>query len=1807
MFKYTTIRRLSFIKNMWGIMGLLLLFLNLKSVYATVAFDYGFAQIVACPGTPVQVTWTGNHNIQETTTSDCASADINAAVTGYQSSGTVVFSLDELSASHGTTRYFKCSNHCNVAAARFEVSCPAGCQENYYGTPGSCVLCPRGKYTTTTGNTDVSHCLDSYAPTSQFDWRAEIRNCGGPNGWDPATCPSGTPICRHNTAGITSGVGQPVFSPQVICSVYGISTTNIGYNAAAGAYEEQCMYNEPCALDWGFGSNVKNFKKMFQYAIRFNQQLLNWDTSSVTTMEFMFQQAWAFDQYIGDWDTRDVKKMGRMFEEAKVFNQNIGNWDTSSVTQMTSMFEKATTFNGDISSWDTSIVGDFSYMFNEASSFNGDLSSWDTSAATGFLQMFLDATVFDDDLSVHWDTTAATNVDQMFHNTAVSTGVYCWSTLDAGATGATNLYNNGATNDCPCIPQPCQNSGSCSNNPSGGYICDCTGTGFDGTNCENVHADCVGHACLNGAVCVPGGGSYTCSCAAGWEGTFCATDSDECAANSGLGNCLAVHSASCADSLTDTSIAQGEYECTCNTGYYNSPSSMNCETKEVCTATDEPTDDGTDGNFYCTAGGTITGFTAGCACTCSTGFSGAGCLGDPCSKSLDVAHDGSDGKFYCINGGTIGGISGACTCTGCNSGFFGTSCADTACSPDPCQNGGTCTDNGDTTYTCTCAAGYTGTNCETDIDECVAAPCQNGGTCVDGVNSYTCNCVAGYTGTNCETNIDDCPGNSCLNGATCVDGVNSYTCNCVAGYTGTNCETDIDECAAAPCQNSGTCVDGVNFYTCNCVAGYTGTNCETDINDCAAAPCQNSGTCVDGVNSYTCNCVAGYTGTNCETDIDDCAAAACQNAATCVDGVNSYTCNCVAGYTGTNCETDIDECVAAPCQNSGTCVDGVNSYTCNCVAGYTGTNCETNIDDCSLSRTSPVAWNQVGNGITGPSSIQFGSYVIMNYDGSVVAFGAPKAQSPSNPNFEGEGYVSVYKLHGTVWTQMGSNIYGDDGAFAGAVALSDDGLTVAVGAYLDGYNGGGCGYGCGNVRIYTYDGSSWNQIGQDLEGFSSEYLGHAVSLNANGDRIAIGAPHFSFNQKGRAVMYEYDGSTWVLLGFSTGFEMLGEANGDNFGFSIKMNSVGDRVIVGSYSNDDNGNSAGQVRVYAYSGGSWSQVGLDLNGQTANDWFGHDVCMSADGLTIAVGSHKRGTDSALSMEGTVQVFVDQGGTWTQRGTDVIGVLENHGGQQTTGQGFSLSLSDDGTRLAVGAPFFGSTNDDNDGYVKVYEFFDGDWAQLGLEISGASDVRLGHDVALSGDGLRVTVGTFSQNEVVVYDYQVCQNGASCVDGTESFTCLCKPGFGGTNCSLDVDRCNPDPCFNGGTCNDIGTGYTCTCLTGFEGTDCEIDINECNPCPASHPYLFWQHGYYCTSNVSAPLSELPACAMINSGVLPPQIHPNPVSNFWAPNQDINFFYHQDCVVDNKNLPSDIPCLNSGTCMESSINTSVAPGQYTCTCPEGISGIRCESDDVDDCVGHACVNGACVDGINAYTCNCVAGWEGTYCDQDVDDCYWTNYFGFCRNGGTCVDGLNTYTCDCVNGWGGILCEDDVDDCSGHSCQNSGTCVDGNQSYTCNCSTAPGWEGALCTDSSDDCEGHACVNDGVCVDGHNGYTCACTGGYEGTFCEHEINECDPDPCVNGTCTDLINDYRCACTGKYFGKNCNLLPKIVVETVEPWYDWTWVIYVPVVVLVVSFGIYGTKSFTVDEKLSRFWVEEGKKRKRHDDKKKGKLRYILTNP
>ena len=87
----------------------------------------------------------------------------------------------------------------------------------------------------------------------------------------------------------------------------------------------------------------------------------------------------------------------------------------------------------------------------------------------------------------------------------------------------------------------------------------------------------------------------------------------------------------------------------------------------------------------------------------------------------------------------------------CLPGFSGEECLDSTliCDPSPCDNGGVCSPDATTGFTCTCVGDFTGRSCDMTIDDCLNVNCNNG-TCVDGVGTFTCECEAGYTGQFCE-------------------------------------------------------------------------------------------------------------------------------------------------------------------------------------------------------------------------------------------------------------------------------------------------------------------------------------------------------------------------------------------------------------------------------------------------------------------------------------------------------------------------------------------------------------------------------------------------------------------------------------------------------------------------------------------------------------------------------------------------------------------------------------------------------------------------------------------------------------------------------------------------------------------------------------------------------------------------------------------------------------------------------------------------------------------------------------------------
>ncbi|MDP6145589.1 MAG: hypothetical protein QF596_07460, partial [Acidimicrobiales bacterium] len=86
-----------------------------------------------------------------------------------------------------------------------------------------------------------------------------------------------------------------------------------------------------------------------------------------------------------------------------------------------------------------------------------------------------------------------------------------------------------------------------------------------------------------------------------------------------------------------------------------------------------------------------------------------------------------------------------------------------------------------------------------------------------------------------------------------------------------------------------------------------------------------------------------------------------------------------------------------------------------------------------------------------------------------------------------------------------------------------------------------------------------------------------------------------------------------------GADIDGEAADDRSGWSVAMSSDGSRVAIGSYINDGDGNNSGHVRIYCWNGPAWPQLGADIDGEAVSDRSGFSVAMSSDGSRVAIGA------------------------------------------------------------------------------------------------------------------------------------------------------------------------------------------------------------------------------------------------------------------------------------------------------------------------------------------------------------------------------------------------------------------------------------------------------------------------------------------------------------------------------------------------------------------------------------------------------------
>jgi hypothetical protein len=239
------------------------------------------------------------------------------------------------------------------------------------------------------------------------------------------------------------------------------------------------------------------------------------------------------------------------------------------------------------------------------------------------------------------------------------------------------------------------------------------------------------------------------------------------------------------------------------------------------------------------------------------------------------------------------------------------------------------------------------------------------------------------------------------------------------------------------------------------------------------------------------------------------------------------------------------------------------------------------------------------------------------------------------------------------------------------------------------------------------------------------HTGQGVALSADGNTMAVGAPHEASSAAG--------------------------INGNQ-----TDNSLFD---------------AGAVYVFIRAGSRWAQQAYvkPSNPQTGAQ-FGHYVALSADGNTLAVSayweaSNAKGVngnqrDESIPQAGAVYVFARRGTTWTQQAYIKASNTGEAGTADTFGEGdqfgFSLALSADGNTLAVGALTEDSAatgingNQANNSALSagaVYVFVRGGtaWSQQAYVKPANIDAgdMFGYAVSLSADGNILAVGSFDED--------------------------------------------------------------------------------------------------------------------------------------------------------------------------------------------------------------------------------------------------------------------------------------------------------------------------------------------------------------------------------------------------------------------------------------------------------------------------------
>jgi hypothetical protein len=344
-------------------------------------------------------------------------------------------------------------------------------------------------------------------------------------------------------------------------------------------------------------------------------------------------------------------------------------------------------------------------------------------------------------------------------------------------------------------------------------------------------------------------------------------------------------------------------------------------------------------------------------------------------------------------------------------------------------------------------------------------------------------------------------------------------------------------------------------------------------------------------------------------------------------------------------------------------------------------------------------------------------------------------------------FTNDIKRNGRILTALDA---ASNDSFGSAVAISGDGLVMAVGAR----QWEGTSTNQGGVYIYDRVDGRWEERGSVLVAspvVGSGQFGSAVALNEDGSVLVVGSPVAGTG--GTVYVFDWGGSSWTQRGTIVAADV---AATDNFGISVALSQDGLVLAVGAALWEGGTTDQGGVYIFDWGGSSWTQRGSVLTASDAAnaDWFGYAVAFNEDATILAVGA--RQWEGPTDSNGGVYIFDWSGGAWVQRGS----VLSAGDAADFDYFGSSLALSGDGLLLLVGAPTWEGANTDQ-GAVYFYKWNGSAWANFGpgqhVAHDPANSYAFGRGVAMTADGTMIVVGaegwarpTATQGGVYTYDF-------------------------------------------------------------------------------------------------------------------------------------------------------------------------------------------------------------------------------------------------------------------------------------------------------------------------------------------------------------------------------------------------------------------------------------------------------------------------